>query len=128
MTQEQATEIREYLIDQLNVNGFGNVVAEVFTRLGEDYEEKEFEATPHFLLSFFLAESIDILENLSNTNFDDLLNKLNKFSSGDNKVESISVELLNQGEPVYYDLVDLPDYKGIIKTFQNILSEIRNEN
>ena len=46
----------------------------------------------------------------------------------DNRVESISVELLNQGESIYFDLKDLPDYKDITETFQNILNQISNEN
>lgn len=128
MTPEQATDIREYLINQLNANGFSNIVTEVNTRLEENYEEKEFERSPRYLLTFFLSESIDVLEGLSNKNFDKLLNKFNEFNNGDNRVESILVELLNQGEPVYFNLKDLPDYKDIIETFQSILNQISNEN
>lgn len=128
MTPEQATEIREYLINQLNANGFSHIVTEVNTRLEENYEEKEFKKNPRYLLTFFLSESIDVLESLSNKNFDRLLNKFNEFNKGDDRVESISVELLNQGEPVYFDLKDLPDYKDITETFHDILNEIINEN
>lgn len=128
MTPEQATDIREHLINQLNTNGFSHIVTEVNTRLEENYEEKEFEKNPRYLLTFFLSECIDVLEGLSNNNFDKLINKFNEFNRGDNRVESISVELLNQGEPVYFNLKDLPDYKEIIETFQDILNQIRNEN
>ncbi len=128
MTPEQATDIREHLINQLNANGFSDIVTEVNTRLEENYEEKEFERSPRYLLTFFLSESIDVLDGLSNKNYNKLLTRFNEFNKGDYRVESISVELLNQGESVYFDLKELPDYKNIIDTFQNILNQITNEN
>ena len=68
MTPQQATEIREYLIGQLNANGFSDVVNEVYARLEEDYEESDFERSPRYLTVFFLSESIDVLKGLSNKN------------------------------------------------------------
>lgn len=127
MTPEQSTEIREHLINQLNANGFSDIVTEVNIRLEEDYEQKDFERNSHYLLNFFLSESIDVLESLSNKNFDKLLSKFNEFNEGDYDIESISVELLDQGEPVYFNLKDLPDYKEIIEAFQKILNRINNE-
>ncbi len=128
MTQEQATEIREHLINQLNANGFSDIVTEVNTRLEENYNEDEFQKNPRYLLTFFITESIEVLEGLSNKDYDKLLGRFNEFTRGDNKVQSISVELLNQGEPVYFDLKNLPDYNDITEAFQNILNEIRDEN
>ncbi len=128
MTQEHAIEIREHLVNQLNANGFSDIVTEVNTRLEENYEESEFQRNPRYLLTFFLSESIEVLEGLSNKNYEKLLGRFNEFTTGDNKVQSISVELLNQGDPVYFNLKDLPDYNDITETFQNILNEIRNEN
>jgi hypothetical protein len=128
MTQGQAIEIREHLVNQLNANGFSDIVTEVNTRLEENYEESEFQRNPHNLLTFFLSESIEVLEGLSNKNYEKLLERFNEFTTGDNKVQSISVELLNQGEHVYFNLKDLPNYNDITETFQNILNEIGNEN
>lgn len=127
MALDQYTEIREYIIEQLNVNGFSNIVTEVNTRLEEDYENESFKKNPYSLLTFFLRESIDILENLSNQRFDELLSRFNNIN--DNQIiDTISVELMNQGELVFYDLKDLPDYKEITITFQEILKEIQNRN
>lgn len=128
MNSDQLIEVREHLINELNSNGFGTVVTEVYTRLEESYEVNEFEKSPHSLLTFFLSESIDVLNCLSNKNYDKLLSKFNEFNSGDNQIESISVELLNQGEPMNFDLKKLPDYREIIETLKNILNKINNEN
>lgn len=128
MTPEQATEIREHLINELNANGFNDIVTEVNNRLVENCEEMDFERTPRYLLTFFLSESISVIEGLSNKNFDKLLNKFNEFIKGNNRIESISVELLSQGKSAYFNLKDLPDYKDIIETFLSILNQIHNEN
>lgn len=128
MTSEQATDIREYLIKQLNSNGFSDIVSEVNTRLEENYEEEKFERNPRYLLDFFLTESIDVLISFSNKNYYELINRFNEFNSGNNRIEKISVELLNQGESVFFDLQELPNYKTITITFQEILEQIRKEN
>ena len=128
MTPEQATDIREYLIKQLNSNGFSDVVSEVNTRLEENYEEKEFERSPRYLLIFFLRESIDVLDSFSNKNYNELINRFNEFTTGTNRIEKISVELLNQGQATSFDLRDLPNYQAITTTFEAILNEIRGEN
>ena len=128
MTPAQATEIREYLINQLNLNGFSDIVIEVNTRIEENYEEEQFEKNPFYLLDFFLKESIDVLDSFSNKNYEGLINRINEFNSGDNKIEKISVELLNQGKSVFFDLQELPNYKTITATFQEILNEISREN
>lgn len=128
MTAEQATDIREFLIKQLNSNGFSDIVTEVNTRLEENYEEGEFERNPRYLLDFFLSESIDVLDSLSNKNYSGLINRFNEFNSGDNRIEKIYVELLNQGKSVFFDLQELPNYQTITTTFQEVLNEIRREN
>lgn len=128
MTAEQATDIREFLIKQLNSNGFSDIVTEVNIRLEENYEEEQFERNPRYLLDFFLSESIDVLDSLSNKNYSGLISKFDEFISGDNRIEKISVELLNQGKSVFFDLEELPNYQTITTTFQEILNEIRREN
>lgn len=128
VTPEQANEIRNFLIKELNHNGFGDIVTEVNTRLEEEYEEEKFERQPRYLLDFYLTQSIEVLENLSNKNFKGLINRFNEFTKGEIKIEAINVELLNSGEQVYYDLSELPNYDKIISTFREILQEIRKEN
>ena len=128
MTQEQATELREFLVRELNTNGYSDIVLEVTTRLEESYDEEHFERNPFYLLRFFLSESIQVLDSLSNNNFDRLITRFNKVINGNVRIEGISVELLNQGEQVYYDLRALPTYGEISATFQEILNEISNYN
>lgn len=128
MTTEQATEIRTHLINELNANGFNDIVNEVNTRLQHDYGEGEFENTPRALLNFFLTESIDILEGISNNNFDSLINRFNFLNQGNIRVDKIIVDHLNQGESESFDLSQLPNYRNIVLDFQEILIEISNEN
>ncbi|MCW3167924.1 hypothetical protein OMO38_05225 [Chryseobacterium sp. 09-1422] len=128
ITPEQANDIRAFLIKELNNNGFSDVVTQVNTRLEEEYEEEKFEGQSRHLLDFYLTESIEILENLSNKNFQGLINRLNEFTNGKEKIKTINVELLNSGEQVYYSLSELPNYEKIISTFREILQEIRKEN
>lgn len=128
ITPEQATDMREFLIKELISNGFGDIVTEINIRLEEEYEESEFERSPRYILDFFLKESIDVLENISNRNFTELIDRFNEFTQGEKKIEAINVELLNAGQQVYYDLKDLPNYDKITVTFREILQEIRKEN
>jgi hypothetical protein len=128
VTPQQAKEIREFLTIELNNNGFGDIVTEVSTRLEEEYEDDNIEMTPRYLLDFFLKESIEVLENLSNSNFEEIINRLNQFVQSENSINTINVELLNAGEQDYYDLRELPNYNEIILTFREILQEVRKEN
>jgi hypothetical protein len=125
MTDNQATEIREYLIEQLNKNGYSDIVREINTRLQEDFEEKDFHRTPRQLLNFFLSESIDILSSLSN-NYEELISRFNKINSNDKNISGISVELLNQGETTFFDLKNLPNYTEITIAFEEVQSIIEN--
>jgi hypothetical protein len=127
MTNTQAIEIREHLIRELESNGFGDIVREINTQLRENSEDIEFQRSPRYLLDFFLVESINILDGLSNKNYQGLIDRFNEFTSGNNKVDTISVELLDQGEPIIYDLRELPDYKEIITVFNQVRDEIRRE-
>lgn len=128
VTEQQATEIRQHLIDELNKNGFGEVVSQVNTRLEEEYDDENFERNSRYLLGFFLTESIEVLENLSNDNYPELINRFNEYTKAEQRIETITVELLNEGEQAFYDLKNLPSYNKIISSFREILNEIRNEN
>lgn len=128
MTPEQATEIRKHLIEQLNIHGFSDIVIEINTRLEEDYEEKGFRKDPKYLLDFFLAESNEILNNLSHNNYQELISRFNKINSGENRIDRISVELLDSGDSSFFDLYELPNYNKITEVFEDIRSEIEREN
>jgi hypothetical protein len=128
ITQRQSIDIRLHLIKELNRSGFGDIVTEVNIRLEEEYEVENFERTSRYLLTFFLTECIEVLENLSNKDFPALVSRLNDFTAGDARIDTINVELLTDGKPEYYDLSNLPNYDKIISSFQEILDETRKEN
>lgn len=128
ITPQEATDLREFLIKELNRNGYADIVTEVSSRLIEDYAEESFERSPRSLLDFFLSQSIEILENHSNSDYQRIIGRLNKFTTNDEKVQTIRVELLNDGKPTYFDLKELPNYTEIISTFDEVLQEIRKQN
>lgn len=128
ITPEQATEIREFLTKELNTYGFNDIVTEVNTRLEEDYYEEDFKRSPQYLLLFFLKESISVLENLSNKNYEKLIDRFNELAQGETKIEKITVELMNEGKQEYYDLNNLPNYDKIVSSFSEISREIQKEN
>ena len=128
MTSEQAIEIREFLIAELNINGFSNMVTTVNTSLKEIYEEEDFERSQKSFTIFFLREIIEIFKSLSNKNYENIIQRFNQVLGEGLKVNSIFVELLGSREDEPYDLKDLPDYSDVISTFEGILQEIRNDN
>lgn len=123
ITDEQAIEIKEYLTSELSKNGFGDVVSEVNLRLEEDYRNKDFFMSSQQLVLFFLNESIDILESLSNRNYETLIDRLNNFLS-EGEVKNIEVESLDEGGESF-NLKGLPDYNEITTTFKEILVELQ---
>jgi hypothetical protein len=132
MTSEEAKELREHLIDELDANGLGFVVQEVITRTEEDYSEEDygeviFDRNSRSLLIYFIKECISVLDGLSNKDFPGLLNKLNENNEG-NKIESIVVELLSDEPTTYYNLSQLPNYNEIIIELNEVLIEIQSEN
>lgn len=128
ITSEQAIDIRNFLVKELNKNGFGDIVTEINTRLEEEYEDEKFERNSKYLLVFFLQESIEILENLSNNDFQGLVNRINRFTEAEQRIDTINIELLNAGTQEFYDLRELPNYNPIISTFRDVLQEIQKEN
>jgi hypothetical protein len=129
MTANQAVSIRKHLIQSLNESGFGEIVLEVNTRLEEDIIDDSFHMDPITHLLFFLRESINALKNISNDNYETIINRLNQYVITDNNpIKAITVELVSQGEPKYYDLKGLPSYKKIINVFEEIYDEIQTKN
>lgn len=125
---KQATDLREFLTQELNKSGFSLIVTEISARLEEEYEEDKFERNPRYLLNFFLKESIEVLENLSNRNFTELIKRFYQIIISEKEIQIINVELLNEGDQTFFDLSKLPDYQKIISTFKEILNEVRKEN
>ncbi|WP_250255133.1 hypothetical protein [Chryseobacterium sp. Marseille-Q3244] len=132
ITNSQATELREHLIREMQDNGFSNIVNEVNSRLKEDYTQDSQNGS-QFLLTFYLEESIDILENLSNKDYPGLIKRFNNFLVTNNdlkadQLQSIVVQLLSDGKEQEYDLANLPNYENVISILKKALEEIRSEN
>ncbi|GEN77513.1 hypothetical protein [Chryseobacterium hagamense] len=125
MTFQQATEIRLHLIQSLRINGLSEVTQQIEIALREELEQKErLVFNPKRLLIFYIDKSIEILESISNDNFEIIINKLNKAIESEVPIEDIQIQLVeNQG---VYSLRNLPSYRPIIeelKEIQNIILE-----
>ncbi len=129
MNSDQAIDIREFLIQELIKNGFSDIVNEVTDRiLEEENEEKYFFQNPKEYLRYFINETIDIFNNLSNKDHQKLIDSINEYiTSEDTKIENISVELINQKNNEFINLKELPDYKEIESEFEYIKQELFSE-
>nr|WP_068887314.1 hypothetical protein [Pedobacter panaciterrae] len=132
MTDQQANELRIYLIDELNNNGFSDIVIEANTRLEENSplpkENRngiEFSRTPNNQLNRFLAYSIEVFRDYSNHNYNALLEKFNSLSPKEIIIDKL--EVTNEDNPNVYDLRELPDYQPIINVLLEIQQDLNQE-
>ncbi|MGO4709451.1 hypothetical protein AB4Y90_10105 [Chryseobacterium sp. 2TAF14] len=127
MTFQQATEIRLHLIQSLNINGLSEVTRQIEIALREELEQKErLEFNPKRLLIFYIDKSIEILESISNDNFEIIINKLNKAVESELPIEDIQIQMIeDQG---VYSLRNLPSYRPIIEEFKKIQNIILEDN
>jgi hypothetical protein len=130
VSQEQADEIRRYLIAQLEQYGFGDITREVTTRIEERLEDnnEKYDISPRRMLTDFLTQSIDIFETLSNSNFEGLMARFREYVKTENgEIETFYVQPSVDSQDLV-DLKNLPDYKEIIVQFQEIRYLITSEN
>lgn len=132
ITPDEAIDIRDHLIAELERTGYGDIVREVIIRLEENPEREAFEQShPGYFLTYFLAQVIDVFETISNDHYENLLNKLSEYVSTENgHITEIQVELIVQdhNQPEFFNLRDLPSYNGIIEMLKEIQQEINSEN
>lgn len=125
MTNEEAHDVRLYLINELNKNGFSSVVSETNTRLQNNSDNIfSFERSVYILKSF-LEEAITVFGIFSNNNYDKLISSINQ-SLTDSHIDSILVSLSFNNDETY-NLKELPDYSHIIELFEEILFKIGRE-
>lgn len=127
MTFQQANEIRLHLIQRLNINGFSEVTQQIDIALREELEQNErLVFNPKRLLNFYIDKLLEILESISNDNFEIIINKLNKAVESEPPIEDIQIQLVeNQG---VYSLKNLPSYRPIIEEFKEIQNIILEDN
>lgn len=127
MTFQQATEIRLHLIQSLNINGLSEVTQQIGIALREELEQKErLVFNPKRLLNFYIDKSIEILESISNDNFEIIINKLNKAVESEPPIEDIQIQMIEDQR--VYSLRNLPSYRPIIEEFKKIQNIILEEN
>jgi hypothetical protein len=126
VNEQQAEEIRLYLIMQMQRNGFGDVVEEANDRIEarREYGEKNYLTNPGELLINFLNEAILTLSGWSSHHLEETIQLLNEAlkKSGQETISSISVALTEDKERPLYNLSELPDYRKLIFW----LNDIRN--
>lgn len=129
LTREQAIELNNFIFNELERNGFDNVVRDVRTRILEDIEVIDGgEQDPIYLNGLIFRFLIELLQTISNTNFSELIAQFNEVLSPDgNQLEAILFESAVAGQP-FIDLRNLPDYAPIINEFEELYRLIRSEN
>jgi hypothetical protein len=131
MTDGQAIEIQQHLIQELNSTGFGDLVQDTLLYLQDQLPENETVRPRNFLLQF-LEEMIYSIQQISNDNYGGLLERLNAHLTNENKpvIQSLSVERVGtQGET--FDLRALPSYARLtanLRRIRSFLAESNNNN
>ena len=130
MTDDQAVDIQIHLIQELNRDGFGDLVEDSLLYLEDQLPENERISPSDFLLSF-LQEMIASIENISNENYKSLLARMNEsLSNTESRVTTLSVELTGtQGGS--FDLRYLPNYAPLLaelRQIQEVLATPDNNN
>ncbi|PWK72895.1 hypothetical protein LX99_04225 [Mucilaginibacter oryzae] len=123
MTPEQATEIYEHLIEEMEKNGFGDITRQVFTRQQERYESpdgRQERFSPRRILFDYMDDSINILEQMSGHHYQKVLSRLNE-NLVEGYISEIEVELNDES---IYPLQELPSYVELINELKSIRSEL----
>ncbi|QQT62633.1 hypothetical protein I6I97_02095 [Sphingobacterium multivorum] len=117
-------ELLDHLKNELEKNGFGEVVRLVGIRMANDDQISALSLERDFyrILVFFLNQTIDILHVLSSASVKQTIKTLNN-SLEDGRIKKIQVELLS-GD--YLDLEDLPNYTALIADMESILEEFKD--
>jgi|GEM_PF-5334097 len=126
MTDQQADDLLWDLIFYLENYGFDEMVSEIFDNLNESLQQEKFPRNQEEILLFFLSESIEIMKSFSSKNYERLMSTFREYVQGD--VFTVLVEITNRKEITYFDLKEVPDYSKISSLFEEIYSEILNDN
>lgn len=115
-------ELLDHLKDELEKNGYGEVVKIVGIRLSnhEELASFQFEENSYQVLKFYLTQTIEILKSLSSASVRQSINLLNS-SLVEGRIDKIQVELFGGGN---IDLEELPNYTSLINEMQEILHQL----
>jgi len=122
----QALEIQRHLLTSLQQNGFGRIVEDVITQVIEFEGQLDFDQNPTGTLIDFLDLVMQVISNYSNSDYKEILGKLNESISDENKVRSIVVRT-GDGDNDVVDLSELPNYTEVIQEFRNVRNIIVSE-
>lgn len=130
MSPAQANEIMEFLKMELINNGFGDVLTAADTRLElgsplpeEIYVELANSAEPEVRLQLFIGHCVEVLKDLSNTNYPVLVNEFREILTKGQPFNGF--EFVGNGDDdEVYDLSNLPDYSKVIEMLLEIRIQI----
>lgn len=129
ISPEEVISLRKFFIEELQENGYNDIVQQVNTRLLRDKNQQELTNQPYNLLMYYIDEACNILKSVSNVNYRGLLDNLNASISGEEQaVTSLSVQGIGPDNEAYYDLSAAPNYTKLITLIREIQSDIQNQN
>lgn len=139
LSEEQADDILQHLIRQLEANGLSDIVSSIQESLaviGELPIERtdrtryeEYPRTSRTLLLYYLTGAIDYLQNISSHHYQSIVDNIAKNLSPDGeKLENIKVRYSPLGsetaEQREVSLAALPDYSAVITSLENIRQQL----
>lgn len=126
MTEEEATEILDHLIQEFENTGYGIISEIAVAKLEESSNGKNgnniYESQRAFLKAF-LTQSAEILGAISSHSLGKDIQTINQ-SLQVGRIEEVEMELSNGRT---FNLKELPNYQQVITMLQGISEQISNE-
>lgn len=123
MTEEQAAEILQTLLSEMESNGYGEILRQARARLQEEFSGDNRNVSYTRQIRFYVIVIIDILESRSSSNLPAIVNNINDhLETGRLDGIEVIIDVENR-----YDLAQLPDYQELISGLREIYNEISQQ-
>jgi len=127
ITAQQADNLRSFFTNELQINGYADVIRQVNVRLARNPLVDNLAFQSYTLLMFYIDETLDILRSMSIQYYGNLFEQLNSVIEGQ-PITSLIVRGIDPETIPDRDLSSAPDYSQLITQIEQIRAEIQTQN